>query len=102
MNYDCCGTGRKEAVTELKVMVTTLHKEISMLQSQVNKYKEACRDVHSLKAEVHSLTAILETKVSHLHAHLGENIKSVILIMEHDDGAGEECQSHARSVCKTS
>eukprot|EP00245_Coleochaete_scutata_P016025 TRINITY_DN7342_c0_g1_i1.p1 TRINITY_DN7342_c0_g1~~TRINITY_DN7342_c0_g1_i1.p1 ORF type:complete len:972 (+),score=239.12 TRINITY_DN7342_c0_g1_i1:12-2927(+) len=55
-------TGRKETVAELKVMVNTLNKELSMVQSQLNNYKEIAQDVHRLRAEVHSLQSMLELK----------------------------------------
>lgn len=58
-----CFLGRKESVSELKVMVSTLHKEMSMMQAQLTKFKEAAREVHSLRAEIHSLAGILERKV---------------------------------------
>ncbi|CAM6087903.1 unnamed protein product [Calypogeia fissa] len=56
--------GRKDSVSELKVMVTTLHKEMSMMQAQLTKYKEAALEVHSLRAETHSLASILQRKTS--------------------------------------
>jgi hypothetical protein len=60
-----CGVivGRKESVAELKVMVATLHKEMSMMQLQLNKYKEAACAVHSLRAEIQSTAAVLDRKV---------------------------------------
>jgi E3 ubiquitin-protein ligase BRE1 len=59
-----CGVivGRKESVAELKVMVATLHKEMSMMQLQLNKYKEAACAVHSLRAEIQSMAAALDRK----------------------------------------
>lgn len=33
------------------------------MQSELSKYKEAASDVHSLRADVHSLSSILERKV---------------------------------------
>ena len=44
-------------------MVSTLHKEMGMMQAHLNKFKEAACEVHSLRAEVHSLTRILNRKV---------------------------------------
>ncbi|KAH9554527.1 hypothetical protein CY35_08G068200 [Sphagnum magellanicum] len=55
-------SGRKESVAELKVMVATLHKEMSMMQLQLNKYKEAACAVHSLRAEIQSTAAALDRK----------------------------------------
>lgn len=44
-------------------MVSTLHKEMGMMQTQLSRFKEIACEVHSLRAEVHSLTAILSRKV---------------------------------------
>ncbi|KAL2622082.1 hypothetical protein R1flu_002287 [Riccia fluitans] len=54
--------GKNESVSEFKAMVTCLHKEMGMMQSQLNKYKEAAHEVHSLRAEVYSLATICERK----------------------------------------
>ena len=56
--------GRKESVAELKKVITTLHKEMSMMQEKLYDFKEASSAVHSLRAELHSMHAILERKVS--------------------------------------
>ncbi|KAH9292409.1 hypothetical protein KI387_042399 [Taxus chinensis] len=57
-------SGRKDIISEFKVMVSTLHKEMGMMQAHLNKFKEAACEVHSLRAEVHSLTRILNRKSS--------------------------------------
>jgi len=57
-------SGRKDIVTEFKVMVSTLHKEMGMMQTQLSRFKEIACEVHSLRAEVHSLTDILTRKTS--------------------------------------
>jgi hypothetical protein len=44
-------------------MISTLHKEMGMMQTQLNKFKEAACEVHSLRAEIHTLAGILERKV---------------------------------------
>lgn len=54
--------GRKETVSELKVMVSTLHKEMNMMHTSLNKYKEAAQEAHGLRAEAQSLSAILQRK----------------------------------------
>lgn len=55
-------SGRKESVADLKKVITTLHKEMSMMQAQLYDFKEAGSAVHSLRAELHSMHAILERK----------------------------------------
>jgi E3 ubiquitin-protein ligase BRE1 len=52
-------SGRKDTISEFKVMVSTLHKEMGMMQAHLTKFKETACEVHSLRAEVHSLTTIL-------------------------------------------
>lgn len=59
--------GRKESVADLKKVITTLHKEMSMMQEKLYDFKEASSAVHSLRAELHSMHAILERKVSLFH-----------------------------------
>lgn len=63
--------GRKDSVPELQVMISTLHKEMGMMQAQLNKFKEAACEVQSLRAEIHSLAGILERKVWDNHVRLG-------------------------------
>eukprot|EP00249_Psilotum_nudum_P020098 c27565_g1_i1 orf=1014-3680(-) len=55
---------RKDEVTEFKVMVSTLHKEMCMMQQQLNNYKEAACGAHSLQADVQSVNAILDRKTN--------------------------------------
>eukprot|EP00897_Mesotaenium_endlicherianum_P006224 jgi/Mesen1/562/ME000105S10733 len=54
--------GRKETVAELKVMMSTLHKEMNMMQAQLTKLKETAHSVHALRAEAHSLSQIIDRK----------------------------------------
>jgi E3 ubiquitin-protein ligase BRE1 len=44
-------------------MVSTLQKEMNMMQSQLSKYKEAACEVHGLRTEINSLAGVLERKV---------------------------------------
>lgn len=55
-------SGRKESVADLKIVITTLHKDMNMMQAQLHEFKEAGSAVHSLRAELHSMRAILERK----------------------------------------
>ncbi|KAH7315051.1 hypothetical protein KP509_21G031900 [Ceratopteris richardii] len=52
----------KDEVAEYKVIVSTLHKEMRMMQQQLNQHKEAAMGSFSLRAEVQSLNAILDRK----------------------------------------
>lgn len=55
---------RQDEVAEFKVMVSTLHKEMHMMQQQLNKYKEAACGAQSLQAEVESTSLLLEKKTN--------------------------------------
>eukprot|EP00250_Pteridium_aquilinum_P020691 c24909_g1_i1 orf=473-2089(-) len=52
----------KDEVAESKVMVSTLHKEMRMMQQQLNQHKEAACGSYLLRAEVQSLNAVLDRK----------------------------------------
>lgn len=52
----------KDEVAEYKVMVSSLHKEMRMMQQQLNQHKEASVGSYVLRAEVQSLNAVLERR----------------------------------------
>ncbi|XVE74077.1 hypothetical protein DITRI_Ditri11bG0170000 [Diplodiscus trichospermus] len=54
--------GRKEIIAEFKSLLSSFPKEMSSMQSQLGKYKEAAVDIHSLRADVQSLSSILDRK----------------------------------------
>lgn len=55
---------RQDEVAEFKVMVSTLEKEMGMMQQQLDKYKEAACGAELLRAEVESTSLSLESKTS--------------------------------------
>eukprot|EP00250_Pteridium_aquilinum_P024480 c29137_g1_i1 orf=538-3168(-) len=55
---------RQDEVAEFKVMVSTLEKEMGMMQQQLDKYKEAACGAELLRAEVESTSLLLESKTS--------------------------------------
>lgn len=59
-----CITGRKEIIAEFKALVSSFPEEMETMQGQLRKYKETASDVHSLRADVRSLSSILDRKVS--------------------------------------
>ncbi|CAI5483126.1 unnamed protein product [Closterium sp. Yama58-4] len=67
--------GRKETVAELKVMIATLHKEMSMMQAQLTKHKEAAQQLVTLRADNESLKSILSRKAKEIE-QLGKRILS--------------------------
>ncbi|XP_040993640.1 E3 ubiquitin-protein ligase BRE1-like 1 isoform X2 [Juglans microcarpa x Juglans regia] len=60
--------GRKEIIAEFKTLLSSFPEEMSIMQSELSKYKEAASDVHSLRADVQSLSFILERKVKECEA----------------------------------
>ncbi|KAM1157176.1 hypothetical protein FF1_027812 [Malus domestica] len=55
--------GRKEIIKEFKSLVSSFPEKMGSMQGQLRKYKEAASDFHSLKADVQSLSSILDRKV---------------------------------------
>jgi capsule polysaccharide export protein KpsE/RkpR len=62
----------------LQVMISTLHKEMGMMQAQLNKFKEAACEVNSLRAEIHSLAGVLDRKVRKINQLLGARQQELI------------------------
>ncbi|MBA0802189.1 hypothetical protein Gohar_012509 [Gossypium harknessii] len=54
--------GRKEIIAEFKSLLSSFPEEMSLMQSQLGKYKEAVVDIHSLRADVQSLSTTLDRK----------------------------------------
>ncbi|KAE8702018.1 epoxide hydrolase 2 [Hibiscus syriacus] len=58
--------GRKEIIADFKNLLSSFPEAMSSIQSQLGKYKEAVADIHSLRADVQSLSSILDRKVQDL------------------------------------
>ncbi|KAG9155694.1 hypothetical protein Leryth_003973 [Lithospermum erythrorhizon] len=56
-------SGRQDIKAEFKVMVSSLSKEIRMMEAQLNRWKETAEEAISLRQEAQSLKALLERKV---------------------------------------
>ncbi|KAJ1702966.1 hypothetical protein LUZ63_002745 [Rhynchospora breviuscula] len=54
--------GRKQIIVEFKALVSSLPNEMAIMQSELNKHKEAASDLHLLRAEVQSLSSMLKQK----------------------------------------
>ncbi|RVW20060.1 E3 ubiquitin-protein ligase BRE1-like 1 [Vitis vinifera] len=54
--------GRKEIIAEFKALLSSFPDNMGTMQNQLRKYKEAASDVHSLRADVQSLSSVLERK----------------------------------------
>ncbi|CAI7874012.1 unnamed protein product [Closterium sp. NIES-53] len=67
--------GRKETVAELKVMIATLHKEMSMMQAQLTKHKDATQQLITLRADNESLKSVLTRKAKEIE-QLGKRVLS--------------------------
>lgn len=56
-------TGRKEIIAEFKALVSSFPEKMGSMQNKLAKHKESAADIHSLRADVESLTDILNRKV---------------------------------------
>ncbi|KAL6903382.1 hypothetical protein ACP4OV_004195 [Aristida adscensionis] len=54
--------GRNQVISEFKALVSSLPGEMDAMQREVSMHKDASLDLHSLRAEVHSLSNILTRK----------------------------------------
>ncbi|GMI89964.1 REDUCED DORMANCY 4, histone mono-ubiquitination 1 [Hibiscus trionum] len=54
--------GRKQIIADFKSLLSSFPEAMSSMQSQLGKYKEAAADIHSLQADVQSLSNILDRK----------------------------------------
>ncbi|CAN1845195.1 E3 ubiquitin-protein ligase BRE1-like 1 [Linum perenne] len=75
--------GRKEVVTEFKVLVSSFADDMSAMQRQLSSYKEAASDIHSLRADVQCLSEVLDRKVGlfyvYLFIYVNEGLKFMFL-----------------------
>ncbi|XP_061355965.1 E3 ubiquitin-protein ligase BRE1-like 1 [Gastrolobium bilobum] len=55
--------GRKQIIAEFRSLVSSFPEEMGSMQSQLTKYKESASDIHSLRADVQSISSILDRKV---------------------------------------
>lgn len=55
-------SGRKQIIKEFKALVSSLPKDLRIMQSEIDKNKEAAVELHSLRAEVQSLSSVLHRK----------------------------------------
>ncbi|GAU46269.1 hypothetical protein TSUD_174450 [Trifolium subterraneum] len=60
--------GRKEIIAEFKSLLSSFPEEMGSMQSQLTKYKESASDLHSVRADVHSISSILDQKVKECDA----------------------------------
>ncbi|XP_010544588.1 PREDICTED: E3 ubiquitin-protein ligase BRE1-like 1 [Tarenaya hassleriana] len=55
--------GRKEIFADMKALISSFPEEMSSMQSQLDNYKRTAGGIHSLRADVQSLTGILDRKM---------------------------------------
>ncbi|WCJ22965.1 E3 ubiquitin-protein ligase BRE1-like 1 [Euphorbia peplus] len=55
--------GRKEIIAEFKALLSSFPDEMGNMQRQLSNYKEAASDIHTLQADVRSLSTVLDRKV---------------------------------------
>ncbi|XP_048496318.1 E3 ubiquitin-protein ligase BRE1-like 1 isoform X2 [Beta vulgaris subsp. vulgaris] len=58
--------GRKEIISSFKEFASSFPEDMSSMQSKLRKYKETAADVHSLRADVLSLSNVLARKAKEL------------------------------------
>lgn len=54
--------GRNQIISEFKALVSSLPREMGAMQTELSKYKDDASELHSLRAELHSLSDILTRK----------------------------------------
>ncbi|KAH9788553.1 E3 ubiquitin-protein ligase BRE1-like 1 [Citrus sinensis] len=69
--------GRKEIIAEFRALVSSFPEDMSAMQRQLSKYKEAALDIHILRADVLSLTNVLERKVKECETLLASSADQV-------------------------
>ncbi|KAM7472059.1 hypothetical protein LguiA_010242 [Lonicera macranthoides] len=74
--------GRKEIIAEFKVLVSSFPEDMGRMQTQLSKYKEAASDVHSLRADVQSLSSVLDRKAKELESLSGRSTDQVAEIQK--------------------
>ncbi|XP_065859224.1 E3 ubiquitin-protein ligase BRE1-like 1 [Euphorbia lathyris] len=55
--------GRKEIIAEFKALLSSFPDEMGNMQRQLSNYKEAASDIHTLQADMRSLSTVLDRKV---------------------------------------
>ncbi|VAH66101.1 unnamed protein product [Triticum turgidum subsp. durum] len=72
--------GRNQIISEFKALVSSLPGEMGAMQTELSKYKDDASELHSLRAEVHSVSDILARKEHTINeslcrsAHAGSEI----------------------------
>lgn len=59
-------SGRREVISEFKALISSFPEEMGKMQNQLSKYKEAASEVHSLRADVQSISVVLDRKSKEL------------------------------------
>ncbi|KAJ7950849.1 E3 ubiquitin protein ligase [Quillaja saponaria] len=54
--------GRKQIIAEFRSLVSSFPEEMSTMQTQLSKFKEAASNIHSIRSDVQSLSSILDRK----------------------------------------
>ncbi|KAL8249384.1 hypothetical protein R6Q59_006252 [Mikania micrantha] len=60
--------GRKEVISKFRNFISSFPQDMETMQTQLREHKEASSEVQSLRADVQSLTAILDRKTKDLEA----------------------------------
>lgn len=65
--------GRKEIIANFRSFVSSFPEDMGSMQTELRKHKEASSDVHSLRADVQSLSTILDRKTKDLELLSGRS-----------------------------
>ncbi|CAL9089263.1 unnamed protein product [Musa textilis] len=68
---------RKQIIKEFKALVSSLPKDLRIMQSEINKNKEAAIELHSLRAEVQSLSSVLHRKEDEIKSLSGKSARQL-------------------------
>ncbi|KAK9050112.1 hypothetical protein SSX86_030918 [Deinandra increscens subsp. villosa] len=66
--------GRKEIIAKFKTFVSSFPQDMGSMQTQLREHKEASSNVQLLRADVQSLTTILDRKTKELEALSGRSV----------------------------
>ncbi|KAJ1260653.1 hypothetical protein BS78_10G249500 [Paspalum vaginatum] len=68
--------GRNQVISEFRALVSSLPREMGAVQSELSKHKDASLQLHSLRAEVHSLSSILTRKEQEIEETSSRSVRA--------------------------
>ncbi|KAJ8513461.1 hypothetical protein OPV22_003895 [Ensete ventricosum] len=68
---------RKQIIKEFKALLSSLPKDLRIMQNEIDKNKEAAIELHSLRAEVQSLSSVLHRKEDEIKSLSGKSVRQL-------------------------